>query len=110
MGLALFKERRISERQRLTGLLPGRMVRKLDGADIAVKPIDVSRNGLGILVAKELEPGEELILMIPGSPLVLQIAWTQQDFSKNDQIRYGLVSVDPSRDIAAEFLSHGCLK
>lgn len=109
MGLALFKERRLTQRQRLTGLLPGRLVRKSDGTDLACKPIDVSRNGLGILLDKELTPGEEVTLMVRDNPIVLQVAWIQPDFGKDDQIRYGLVAVDPSQDVEQTFVQAGCI-
>ena len=110
MGLALFKERRLSNRHRLTGLLPGRLKRQSDGSDLACKPIDISRNGLGILIAKELKPGEELILEVRGNPIVIQVSWTQHDFGKDDQYRYGLVTVDPEQDVEHAFLEHGCLR
>jgi hypothetical protein len=109
MGLALFKERRIVNRRRLTGLLPGRMVNAETGKDMAVKPVDISPNGLGIIIDSELEPGMEIHLKIKDRDIKFQVAWGQPDFGKNDRFRYGLVTLEPSDDIEKEFLESGCL-
>jgi hypothetical protein len=60
MGLAKFKERRLTDRRQLTGLLPGRLIFAQSRADLVCRPVDVSVNGLGIVVNKEIDPGTAL--------------------------------------------------
>ena len=56
------KERRERPRQKLTGLLPGRMVNMTSERNISCRPIDISENGLGILTAEQMQDGAQLIL------------------------------------------------
>jgi hypothetical protein len=109
MGLALFKERRLTQRRRLTGLLPGRLINVGTGQDLAVKPVDVSRNGLGIIVSQELELETEVRLQIQDRHVSMKVAWGQPDFSKSDRFRYGLIAISPEDDIEEEFIQSGCL-
>lgn len=109
MGLALFKERRITIRRRLTGLLPGRLVMADTYKDIACRPVDVSRNGMGIVLSEEIEPGTEVKLLLKDQPVAMHVAWVQRDFGKQDMFRYGLVLLDPSHDLEAEFIKAGCM-
>jgi len=125
MGLALFKERRISDRRRLTGLLPGRLAfagkggieaggSETSGSYIACRPVDVSANGMGIVASGqlgEIDPGTELVLVIKDrSAIRLQVAWSQPDFGKQDCFRYGLVTLDPAEDLEELFVSSGCMR
>ncbi len=109
MGLALFKERRTMNRRQLTGLLPGRMINIETGKDMAVKPIDISPNGLGIIIDLELKPGQEIHLSIKEGHIAFKVAWGQPDFGKSDRFRYGLVTINPDDDVEKEFLNAGCL-
>jgi len=110
MGLALFKERRLSDRRRLTGLLPGRLI--LDGAkqSLICKPVDVSSFGMGVVMAREIAPGTQMTLVIGEQEIALQVAWGQPDFGKQDMFRYGLVTLDPGVNLENEFVRAGCLK
>ena len=110
MGLALFKEKRLSQRRRLTGLLPGRLIYGDTRQDVFCRPIDVSSHGIGIVLARELAPGARMILVLQGREVALEIAWVQPDFSKQDMFRYGLVTVDPADDLQDIFVAAGCLK
>lgn len=110
MGLALFKERRISERRKLTGLLPGRLIVDHSSQELECRPVDISVNGLGIVTRKELDPGTTLTLMIQDRSIPLMIAWGQPDFGKQDMMRYGLVTLEPTDDLMAIFIATGCLR
>lgn len=113
MGLALFKERRLAERRKLTGLLPGRLMVKDTKADILCRPVDVSPSGMGIVAHGQLEafqPGTEIVLLVQNQPVRLQVAWSQRDFGKQDLFRYGLVTVAPEVDLVRLFVEAGCLR
>jgi hypothetical protein len=81
-----------------------------DKTDVICKLVDVSRNGMGIVMDREIDPGKQMVLLIPDQPIVLQVAWSQPDFGKQDKFRYGLVAVDPKFDLEDEFFKAGCLK
>ena len=110
MGLALFKDRRIGERRKLTGLMPGRLFLKESGEELSCRPVDVSTFGLGVLISKEIQPGEVLTLLVKSTKIQLQVAWTQPDFGKQDMFRYGLVSVDTDHNLEQLFVDNGCLR
>jgi len=109
MGLALFKERRLDNRRRLTGLLPGRLTKVSTGKDLPVKLVDVSQNGIGIIANEPLEPGSEIQLQLQERHISLLVAWVQPDFGKCDNFRYGLVTLNPEENIEQIFIDSGCL-
>ena len=116
MGLALFKERRLSDRRRLTGLLPGRLVfgEGLEGQkELICRPVDVSINGMGIVVVdqkKPIDPGTEMMLILKDGPIRLQVTWGHPDFGKQDLYRYGLVTIEPEQNLEEVFIRTGCLR
>lgn len=110
MGLARFKERRLADRRQLTGLLPGRLIMASTRADLACRPVDVSANGLGIVVDKEIDPGTAVELQTRNGTVQLQVAWVQPDFGKQNMFRYGLVTLDPSLNLEEMFIAAGCLR
>ncbi len=110
MGLALFKDRRINDRKKLTGLMPGRLIFSATGEELSCRPVDVSNSGIGILIAKEIDPGTLLTLIIKNEKIELQVAWVQRDFGKQDMFRYGLVTVDANKNMESVFINKGCLK
>lgn len=107
MGLPAFKERRFS-RRRLTGLLPGRLVKNENHKDLMCKPVDVSEHGIGILCSEVIQPGTIILLVLKDREVQLQIAWGQQDFGKRDLYRYGLVTVDQKENLERIFEKGGC--
>ena len=102
------KERRIIDRKRLTGLLPGRF--QINGKDVAVKPVDISIHGLGLIIEAEFSAGTKASLMVGNRSIPLEIQWGEPDFGKHDMWRYGLVCTDQNIDLENEFSAHGCLK
>ena len=110
MGLARFKEQRLASRQQLTGLLPGRLRLANSTVDLVCKPVDVSANGIGIVINKEIEPGSTVDLVLKDRTVQLLVAWVQPDFGKQDMFRYGLVTLDPALNLKDLFLLSGCLR
>lgn len=105
-----FKERRLDDRKQLTGLLPGKLRIVASQKLLSCRPVDVSINGMGILVSEQLDPETELILETVNGSIQMKIAWGQPDFGKKDLYRYGLVALDPKDNIQALFEVTGCLR
>ena len=113
MGLALFKERRLSERRNLTGLLPGSLIRADGKGAVSCRPVDISVHGIGIVIIgekKTLPIGTKLKLVMTDNEIDLRVAWSAPDFGKQDSMRYGLVATDSSVDLEQLFTQFGCLK
>lgn len=110
MGLPLFKEKRLSVRKRLTGLMPGRLQSE-HGVDISCQLKDVSTHGLGIVSQEQINLGDCLnLVMHDGTNIQLSVSWGQPGFGKRDEFRYGLVTKDPNIDLEQIFIDTGCLK
>jgi hypothetical protein len=110
MGLALFKDRRLADRRRLTGLLPGRLVVVEGARELIARPVDVSRNGLGVVANAELAPGTRLALDLKDRAIMLEVAWVQPDFGKQDMFRFGLVTLSEADDVEDVFVRSGCMR
>ena len=104
------KERRLNTRRRLTGLLPGKIVDKDKDNVIHCRPVDISKDGIGILTELELEQGAILHLTSSEQDIELKVMWKKQDFGKANLTRYGLVTSDSSINLENVFLRAGCLK
>ena len=102
------KERRISERKKLTGLLPGKL--QITGKDVIAKPVDISEHGLGLLMSAEFKIGAKAELILKDSVIPFEVKWIEPDFGKNDMWRYGIVCTDTAIDIISIFAKTGCLK
>lgn len=103
-----FQERRIAERKRLTGLMPGKF--KINDKEVSARPVDLSEHGLGVLIAKEYAIGSTAVLIIKETQIPFEIKWSQQDFGKHDLWRYGLVCSDTTLDLMELFAETGCFK
>lgn len=102
------KERRISDRKRLTGLLPGRF--QVNGKDISAKPVDISSHGIGLIIDAEIAAGTKACLTIGDRSVPLEFMWGEPDFGKHDMWRYGLVCTDQKVNLEDEFTEAGCLR
>jgi len=109
MGAAAPKERRLGNRKKLTGLLPGRL-QTSDGRDVNCKPVDISPNGIGLVLNIEFDAGDHFNLVMKDKTIELEVAWVQPDFGKQDLFRYGLATIDQDIDLKKIFLEAGCLK
>lgn len=113
MGLALFKERRATDRRKLTGLLPGRLKVKGSDMDLQCRPVDISETGIGIVITgklKPIEPGTHLVLEVGDQAIELVVSWRRPDFGKQDAMRYGIIAGKPDQNLEALFIEHGCLR
>ena len=110
MGIALFKERRLRTRRKLSGLLPGRLTVSGMNHSLKCRPTDVSLHGLGIIANDEIPIGSIATLETNSQTIKFEVIWSTPDFGKQDLFRYGLVSVDQEVNIEALFIAHGCLK
>ena len=74
MTLPIFKERRLSSRRILTGLLPAPLVlRDEPEQKFNCKPVDISSEGLGVLADIVLPVGTELLLKLPEEDVLMKI-------------------------------------
>lgn len=108
MSIPIFKERRLSNRKKLTGLLPGRM-QTLTEIDLKCQPVDISSHGLGFISDAEIEAGQKLKLVLKDSEIELLVTWGQPDFGKRNKFRYGTVLLDQNVDLEKVFIDAGCL-
>ena len=109
MGKPLLAEKRLSERRRLTGLIPGKMITAHDKS-IDCKPVDISEHGLGVISDTELAVGSVITLETHDNSIRLEVIWQQPDFSKRDLHRYGLVTKDQKANLLEIFSEAGCLR
>jgi hypothetical protein len=109
MGLPLFKEKRFGVREQLTGLMPGKLSIPKSKKQLSAKPVDVSPNGLGLILDAQLTVGAKLNLTIGNRIIELEVVWVEADFSKRDLFRYGMTCKDSGVDLAQEFRDAGCL-
>lgn len=109
MGTPLLAEKRLSERRRLTGLMPGKVVSSQEKL-IDCRPVDISEHGLGIISNTELSVGSIIILETHDNAIRLEVIWQQPDFSKRDLHRYGLVTKDQKANLLKIFSEAGCLR
>ena len=111
MSSAVKAERRLSRRRRLKGLLPGKLILKETEDQIGMcKPVDVSRNGMGVIIQAELPVGTEVCLICRSDYVEMKVAWSKPDFGKQDMFRYGFVTLDPEVDLEYIFEKAKCFK
>ncbi len=102
------KESRLTLRKLLSGLLPGKMT--ANGQALSARPVDISKHGIGILVAQQFEIGTKIELDMKTHTINFKVVWMKPDFGKHDLWRYGLMCSDALVDIEELFAKHGCLK
>lgn len=103
-------ERRQSRRKSLTGLLPGRLSIVDTDESLNCKPIDVSKDGIGILTSEILQIGTKLLLKTHSHAIILEVRWAQPDFGKHGLYRYGIIHHDPNIDLEDIFLKTKCIR
>ena len=105
-----FKERRLSTRKKLTGLLPGKIFSNRTEEQVDCRPVDISKDGVGVLSEEALKIDDELTLKLSDRDILLKVMWKKQDYGKQNLQRYGLVTKDSSVDLEEIFAQAGCLK
>ncbi|MCY4443388.1 MAG: hypothetical protein OXC44_01125 [Proteobacteria bacterium] len=110
-----FDHKRMQERQKLTGLLPGKILILRTSRYLSSRAVDASKSGIGILSSASLEVGEKLLLSTSQFEIPLRVLYKQKDYAKSNCHRYGFV-VDPDYadrdtiDMIAIFKDSGCMK
>lgn len=110
MGLALFKDRRFSDRKKLTGLMPGRLKVGDSPVTLECRPVDISAHDLGVVTTVVLTPGTLVSLEIGSTIVELELVRVTPDFGKQQMFRYGFVVRDQSINLEKIFVDHGCMK
>lgn len=105
-----FKERRLSTRKKLTGLLPGKIYNNRTEEQVDCRPVDISKDGVGVLSEDALKIDDVLSLKLSDRDITLKVMWKKQDYGKQNLQRYGLVTSDSSIDLEEIFAQAGCLK
>lgn len=102
------REKRISERKAIVGLLPGRLLYR--DTVLNAKATDVSPHGIGLIIDQFIQAGDVIVMELPDSSLEFKIAWIKPDFGKHDLWRVGVMATDHRQDVEKIFKDHGCLK
>ena len=101
---------RMTERRRLSGLLPGKMLHVGSERFVSARAVDVTSQGIGILSSHHLNEGDEVLLTVRGSSVELVVHYKKRDYAKSSRFRYGLILKESSsdHDLMAIFESSGC--
>jgi hypothetical protein len=103
-----FQERRFTTRKKLNGLMPGKVM--LGPNEIKVRPVDIGRDGLGVVTNESLREGDRLQLHTAFGVILLEVMWSKNDLGKQDLFRFGLITTDPKDNLEEVFKNAGCLK
>ena len=83
--------KRINQRYRLSGLLPGKVIVLSSGSFLSARPIDVSRNGIGVLSNYHLQLEEKLVMQYRQYNYFFKVHHIKKDYAKSNLYRYGLI-------------------
>lgn len=76
--------------------------------DITARVLDVSRDGIGILVGEPLSAGTQLTLTVDDKQIQLQVVYCVKDLIHYDHHRCGLQRVVSSENLVNLFSASGC--
>lgn len=103
-------EYRQHHRLKLTSVpAPARLFTVDDRRELFFRPVDVSRIGLGLLIAEKLPVKSELIIAVSGLEIPLRVTWGTPEPHDRDLFRYGLQALNDAVDFEEVFFAHGCL-
>lgn len=104
-------ENRRHRRLRLTSVpAPARLFTADDRRELSFRPVDISKVGLGLLIAERLEVDSELVLALDGHEVLLQVKWRAPEPHYDDLCRYGLFAPSDEIDLEQMFFAYGCLE
>jgi hypothetical protein len=109
MGLPILKEVRRHIRRPLMGDLTGRLLVNSTGRLVPCLAVDVSDDGLRIMVSEELAPGVDMILALEGCNLPLVVVWCKPDARSRKSHECGLRSTG-NTNLERFFVSIGWLE
>jgi hypothetical protein len=106
----LVLEKRVSARNsRVTGSLPGKLIDYERHDAIRATAMDVSRNGLGIMVDRLLTPGQILTMVMSGKNLSFKVIHTYPHLTRVGHFICGLELQDGNENLESIFAANGCL-
>jgi hypothetical protein len=79
-----------------------------EAREVKARVIDVSRDGLGILVNEALNPGTHLTLIIEDKQIQLQVVYCVKDLIHYDNHRCGLQRMASAENLVNLFSAAGC--
>jgi hypothetical protein len=81
-----------------------------DRAPIRCLGVDLSRAGLGIVGFSKLVEGEQVLLVVNGKGITLDVVWVKSDGVRPDVQHAGLKTRDVAHDLEKELQKAGVLK
>lgn len=105
----VLEQRSYARNLRVNGSLPGKLIDFERHESIRAFATDVSRNGLGILVDKILQPGQMLTMVMSGKNLNLKVVHTYPHLTRVGHFICGLELVDRTDNLESIFAANGCL-
>lgn len=94
---------------RVNGSMPGKLVDFERHEVIQAVAMDVSRNGLGIMVDRVLQPGQLLTLAMSDKNLVLKVIHTYPHLTRTGYFICGLECQERGENLESIFSACGCL-
>ena len=104
------EDRRRLPRQKLSGLLPGKMMMANQDKTLTIRPIDVSESGIGIMTAEWLREGDKLVMKVGRDHIKFKVIWIRRDFGKQDFYRAGLKMTSKKFNLIDVFRATGCME
>lgn len=102
-------ENRVFPRRDIKSRLPGRVVAGATRAPVEIVGVDVSAQGMGVIVDRYYEPGTELTFSFGAWTLTLEVMWCHREAFKKSFRRCGLRSKTAEVNLLELFTRAGCL-
>lgn len=87
-----------------TKQLPGSMQIKADSQPVLAMVTDVAKGGLGLVMAREIPIGTDLIYSISGLTLTLRVVWSKR---QKRNVRHGLKLLNADVDLQELYFALG---
>jgi hypothetical protein len=105
----MLEKRAFARNMRVNGSLPGKLIDYDRHEPIRAVATDVSRNGLGIMVEKVLQPGQILTMVMSGRNLSFKVIHTYPHLTRVGHFICGLELMDRNDNLESIFAANGCL-
>ena len=103
------EKRSYARNLRVSGILPGKLIDFDRHEPIRAVATDVSRDGIGIMVDKILQPGQVLTMVMSGKNVTLKVIHTYPHLTRVGHFICGLELVDRTDNLESIFAANGCL-
>lgn len=105
-----FKGQRQTSRAPLQIDLSDFLFRVDDREPIRCLGVDLSRNGLGVVGFTALEPKTEVLLVVNGKGITLEVVWVKADAVRPEVQHVGFKTKDIAHDLEKELQKAGLLR